>query len=596
MYLDIIFTGTNFIFSTDHVPWVEVYRPHTVTDLAVHKKKVEELRQWLEFALSPTARHPMLLITGPVGCGKTATLHALAGDMEFSVLEWANPVTAGPVDEDFEGVSFHYLKSQGKQFQQFLYQANRYPSLMIGCGSEEQKDKKVILVEEFPNAFLKEPCKFHDIMRSVHNSLIYPLVFIVSETQMQSSNAVALFPKDLVSLLGVHCISFNPIAHTNMLKALQRITAAECAKSSSKMGDSGTVFRAPANEVLDDLIESCAGDIRAAVNSLQFLCLRGSQGVRPSPHHYQHTNTSMTRSHLSTKSAVDGTSGLKKAVTDDGLAVIGGRDNSLYLFRALGKILYCKRDTTSCTDVLPPHISGHIRAALLVNPEEVVEQTQVSPELFILYLHQNYVNFFEDIDELVPCTKYLCDADILERGKTLNEPQMMLQSCVASVACRGIMHSQIHPITGKWRPLHKPQWLSVKKQYNENSSAMRRLFLHLGISEHVHLWTPIELQTEILPYLALINTPLKNPSQVALLQSISLFPTQHYRRSRPETLEEKDTGAFPEENATPPPPLSLVDLSTPSQDTPRIVQDSDCDIEDYDDEEMDEKFWQELLD
>ena len=27
----------------------------------------------------------------------------------------------------------------------------------------------------------------------------------------------------------------------------------------------------------------------------------------------------------------------------DALAAIGGRDNSLFLFRALGKILYCKR-------------------------------------------------------------------------------------------------------------------------------------------------------------------------------------------------------------------------------------------------------------
>ena len=43
----------------------------------------------------------MLLLTGPPGCGKTATLQALAGDMGFSVLEWVNPITntGGPTNE-----------------------------------------------------------------------------------------------------------------------------------------------------------------------------------------------------------------------------------------------------------------------------------------------------------------------------------------------------------------------------------------------------------------------------------------------------------------------------------------------------------------
>ena len=37
----------------------------------------------------------MLLLSGPPGCGKTATIHALAEDMDFSILEWVNPSTEG---------------------------------------------------------------------------------------------------------------------------------------------------------------------------------------------------------------------------------------------------------------------------------------------------------------------------------------------------------------------------------------------------------------------------------------------------------------------------------------------------------------------
>ena len=31
------------------------------------------------------------------------------------------------------------------------------------------------------------------------------------------------------------------------------------------------------------------------------------------------------------------------------------------------------------------------------------------------------------------------------------------------------------------------------------------------LSHAAHLWTPVELQTEILPYLAVVNAPLRNP-------------------------------------------------------------------------------------
>ena len=66
-----------------------------------------------------------------------------------------------------------------------------------------------------------------------------------------------------------------------MLKTLQRIVAAECDTSSSKRSHpAGVTFCAPSNEALESLVERCAGDIRAGVNALQFICLQG-EGVPP---------------------------------------------------------------------------------------------------------------------------------------------------------------------------------------------------------------------------------------------------------------------------------------------------------------------------
>ena len=63
--------------------WVDKHAPHCISDLAVHKKKIEEVQQWLqqanvslELGLPPASR--LLVLSGPPGAGKSATLRVLA--------------------------------------------------------------------------------------------------------------------------------------------------------------------------------------------------------------------------------------------------------------------------------------------------------------------------------------------------------------------------------------------------------------------------------------------------------------------------------------------------------------------------------------
>ena len=46
------------------------------------------------------------------------------------------------------------------------------------------------------------------------------------------------------------------------------------------------------------------------------------------------------------------------------LSGIGGRDSSLFLFRALGKILYCKRESSSCRFKLMMKLSSELQEVL----------------------------------------------------------------------------------------------------------------------------------------------------------------------------------------------------------------------------------------
>lgn len=47
------------------------------------------------------------------------------------------------------------------------------------------------------------------------------------------------------------------------------------------------------------------------------------------------------------------------------------------------------------------------------SPQAVVEKSHMQSELFNLYLHQNYLDFFSDIDDVVRASEYLSAADVL---------------------------------------------------------------------------------------------------------------------------------------------------------------------------------------
>ncbi len=111
--------------------------------------------------------------------------------------------------------------------------------------------------------------------RSISRSLIYPLVLISSETHHGNSSN-KLFPTSLLAELNIHTISFNPVAHTSLVKTLQKISTLECAATGRGVrGAEGGKFHMPPREVIERLADSSAGDVRSAVNALQFTCLRG---------------------------------------------------------------------------------------------------------------------------------------------------------------------------------------------------------------------------------------------------------------------------------------------------------------------------------
>ncbi|ERE82176.1 cell cycle checkpoint protein RAD17 [Cricetulus griseus] len=539
-------------YLSDIEPWVDKYKPETQHELAVHKKKIEEVETWLKaevLEMKPKQGGSILLITGPPGCGKTTTIKILSKEHGIQVQEWVNPVLPDFQKDEYKELlnleSKVYIvpyQSQIAVFNDFLLRATKYNKLQM-LGDDLTTDRKIILVEDLPNQFYRDSHALHEVLRKYVQIGRCPLVFIISDSVSGDSNQRLLFPKKIQEECSIANISFNPVAPTIMMKFLNRIMTIEASKNGGRVV-------VPDKMSLELLCQGCSGDIRSAINSLQFSSSKGESSLW----------SKKKRTSLKSDAERSKSKPRKKhnnALENQEIQAIGGKDASLFLFRALGKILYSKRAPLTELDYapLPAHLSEHERDMLLVQPEEIVEMSHMPGDFFNLYLHQNYVDFFMEVDDLVRASEFLSFADVL--GGDWNT-RSILREYSTSVATRGVMHSNksrgfAHCQGGgsSFRPLHKPQWFLIHKKYRENCLAAKALFFDFCLPA-------LCLQTQLLPYLALLTIPMRNKAQISFIQDIGRLPLKrNFGRLKMEALSDRelidpDSGDELQHNGGPP--------------------------------------------
>lgn len=368
----------------------------------------------------------VLILKGASGVGKTATVSALSRAMDFDLIEWANPTVSDYASDNY--VSTTAL------FDEFLRRSGKFTSLDIATSyatraaprtpSTETLDpesrKKVILVEEVPNMFMTNTNALQSFRSSILQYLatnrpkgaVMPLVMIITESQTTSTTSFTdsltvnrLLGPSILNHPFTDTIEFNPIAPTFITKALDLVVQKEARHSGRR--------RIPGPSVLKRLSES--GDVRSAIGSLEFLCLKGQDG-----------------DNWSGRVAAKGKKGAKtaSAITDmeeESLELVTRREVSLGLFHAVGKVVYNKRDggsnikPTRDPPTQPPvHIPQHVRLkAPDVAINDLMDETGTDTATFVATLHENYVLSCSGegfLDTLNACVEGLSDSDVLMTG------------------------------------------------------------------------------------------------------------------------------------------------------------------------------------
>jgi hypothetical protein len=341
---------------------------------------------------------------------------------------------------------------------------------------------KLVLVDELPYLHGdRERAVFREILERYARVARYPLVVVLTDS-------VALRTRDL--LPDERCattIAFNTTPRTLMRKALVRVL------------DLAGVSLPDAR--IDDIAEQCQGDVRHAVNTLQMMCVGQARAPPPVPMGPPARRaTKRKKAAAASSSSTPAAAAPTVSLTPEPFVLTIGRDETVSLFRALGKVLMGKREDANDKSTSRPmsvmFLDGNARQLsrnadgrppLSFDPEELVLLTNMDANMFALFLFENYAPYFDSpADEVRSIDSLANAADWLSRSAEVgavwsSETHGDISHLYsASLATRGIVHENYFPDAATappartaFRPQHRPHWLSVTNMQQTALAALR---------------------------------------------------------------------------------------------------------------------------
>lgn len=454
--------------------WVDKYKPGSLEELAVHKKKVEEVKMWFEKRLKRQKEelfNNVLVITGQAGVGKSATVHVIASHLRATVCEWNTPTpTIWQEHLHNSNLGVRYM-SKLDEFENFVERTRKY-GLIPSSFSGRSQASVILVIDDLPVANGRVAYeKLNKCLHLLVQSALVPTVILITDCgEADSSDNSPQNWEELQSSLqraGACKVAFNPITVNSIKKTLSRICREE------HLNVDG--------EQIDLIAKASGGDIRHAITTLQYFC------VKP------HLRLSLSSSNGTPTYSKERSNDMSRL--DDRFSLPFGRDETLSLFHALGKFLHNKRETENSTSFEQGAFLVKERFARLPvkmdAPEKVLCKAHGQARPVTDFLHENVLDFLseEAIDDACVVTSYLSDADFLLASLsgmiTRNyEAENVIQSAAASVAVRGVLFGNFHPLSSRWHTIRRPSLWQVERslRYNKLETVRQRCIGYDGMS------------------------------------------------------------------------------------------------------------------
>uniref|UniRef100_A0A7N0ZT17 Cell cycle checkpoint protein RAD17 n=1 Tax=Kalanchoe fedtschenkoi TaxID=63787 RepID=A0A7N0ZT17_KALFE len=163
--------------------WVDKYKPRSLDDLAVHKKKVEEVKMWFQERLRPckdVCLSQVLIVTGQTGIGKSSTIHMVASHFGAKVCEWTTPTPTLWQEHMHMSSSGMRYTSKLDEFENFVERMRKYGSISF---IEGQSNSLVILmIDDLPVANGKPASgRLQNSLRLLVQSASIPTVIVLTD-------------------------------------------------------------------------------------------------------------------------------------------------------------------------------------------------------------------------------------------------------------------------------------------------------------------------------------------------------------------------------------------------------------------------------
>ncbi|VVC89301.1 unnamed protein product [Leptidea sinapis] len=402
------------IFNGNSITWLRNFDPINVEDLAVNNKKIQEVEEWLQISCSSSHNNSnILLLTGPVGCGKTATIHVLASKLNIKVTEWTTPID---IELPSDNGAYEFKESQSKRFLNFLLNAANFTSLL------DNNNKKLVMVEDFPNIFLRTSSEFAGVLQQYKERAKSPIIFICSETYTDNKDtALNLFTQTFKEQFNINQIMFNSVSATGLRAALKR--ASEIISQHF-----GSTYNTPNSDIIESVINSSGGDVRSAITNLHFALLKGSVNLETS---------------MILKEEVKKSNKRKKNSSSKFMSL--GKDQTVSILHGVGRVLNPKVIISKDGSKTLTHL-----------PKDIIEQFLSQPSSFIAFLEENYLPHFSCIHDEKTCQEY-----------------------GLYTAVSGLMLANLSPVSA-WNPVRGPKNMRIQYPSLVDLPQLDNNFLYKG--------------------------------------------------------------------------------------------------------------------